>query len=83
MIELGKKHCDTLPLFTLMETETAADFKFNKQKAECIYKFNILLYCEQKCYRKDCVADFFSATILSEVSVVSKYSTKSCIKLFG
>lgn len=67
MIELSRKHCNTLPLFTLMQTETTANFKYKKRNAECIYKFNILLYCEQKCYRKDCSADFFSAAILSEV----------------
>lgn len=64
---------------TLMQTKTTADFKFNKSNAECIYKFNILLYCEQKCYRKDCSADFYSATILSEVSERMRKSKKLLI----
>lgn len=51
-----------------METEKTADFINRKDNVECFYRFNIGLFCEQKCYRKDCSADFYTASILSEVS---------------
>lgn len=71
-IQLTKNHCNTLPLFTLMEPSFTADFINRQENVDCFYKFNINLYCEQRCFQKECESEYYTATVLSEVSQSKK-----------